>query len=359
MKSKKKLWLVIPVGIVVLAALLVSCGNNAKGGQNGMMGENEKQDIVKAEFAKKGDIEIVTELTGTLEAAESVEVYAKASGDITEILVQAGDFVTAGQILFQIDTEQVETAQNTMESARISMAEASSNLERMELLYRNGDLSEREYEQYENQAKTAGLQYESAKLAYEKQVEYSSVTAPISGRVETCSAEVYDRVSPNQRLCVISGEGNQKISFYATQRMLEQVAVGDTLTVIKNRNAYEAEITEIHSMVDAQTGLFEVEAQMDASEEIAVGSTVKLKLVTQKREQVMILPIDAVYYSNGEAMVYLYEDGLVHAASIEVGLTDEQSAEILSGLTGEELVITTWSSNLYEGAKVQLMTQED
>ena len=59
-----------------------------------------------------------------------------------------------------------------MDSASVSLSEAQSNLSRMQILYNSGDLSDQEYEQYSNQVKSARLQYESAKLAYEKQVEY-------------------------------------------------------------------------------------------------------------------------------------------------------------------------------------------
>lgn len=362
-KCGKKIWIgAIATVVVVLSASLVLKGkSNPAGGPGGFPGADvtDQEDSVLVEKPFYGDIRITTDLTGTLESSEEVSIYAKASGDVTSVHVQAGEWVTVGQILFEIDTEQVETAKNTMDSAEISMSEAKNNLNRQQILYDNGDLSERDYEQCVNQAKTAELQYESAKLAYEKQLEYSSITSPITGRVESCSADLYDRVSPNQQLCVITGEGNKKISFYATQRMLEQVSVGDELTIKKNGKEYSAEVTEINTMVDSQTGLFEVEAQMEDTEEVAVGSTVKLSLVTQKAENVMLIPLDAVYYSGGDSFVYLYEDGIVRIAPVTVGLEDSEYAEIQSGLKGEEQVIVTWTSNLYEGAKVKLIESAD
>lgn len=365
-KFGKKIW--IAAAVIVAAALAASFIFTGKenrkpaGGPAGMMGmeTEDQEDRVLVQKPFYGDIRITTDLTGTLESSEEVYVYAKASGDVIGVQVQAGEWVTAGQILFRIDTEQVDTAKNSMDTAEISMSESRSNLSRQQILYENGDLSERDYEQVVNQAKTAELQYQSAKLAYEKQVEYSTVTAPITGRVESCSVDMYDRVSPNQQLCVITGEGNKKISFYATQRMLEYVTVGDEMTVKKNEKEYFAEITEINTMVDSQTGLFEVEAQMEDTEAVAVGSTVKLSLTTQKAENVMLIPLDAVYYSGGEAFVYLYEDGIVKTASVTIGLEDSEYAEIESGLNGNEQIIVTWTANLYEGAKVKVVeTTED
>ncbi len=80
----------------------------------------------------------------------------------------------------------------------------------MQILYDSGDLSDQEYEQYQNSLKSAQLQYESAKLQYDKQVEYSTITAPIAGRVESVDVDVYDRVSQSAQLCVIAGRGSEQ-----------------------------------------------------------------------------------------------------------------------------------------------------
>ena len=262
--------------------------------------------------------------------------------------------MSQGQVLIEIDTEQVDSARNSMDSAAVTLSEAQSTLSRMQLLYNSGDLSDQEYEQYSNAVKTAKLQYESAKLSYDKQVEYSTVTAPISGKIEDCDIEVYDRVTQSQELCVISGEGENRISFYVTQRMMKNISVGDKMEVEKNSKTYDAYISEISSMVDSETGLFKIKAQIDDMGEIAAGSTVKLNLVTEHAENAMLVPIDAIYYSNGEAYVYLYQDGKAVQTKVVVGLEDSEHAQITSGLTGSELVVSTWSSNLYEGAMIRL-----
>lgn len=283
-----------------------------------------------------------------------VHIYAKAAGDVTAVFVKAGDMVTQGQVLFEIDTEQVETAKNSMDSASVSLSEAQSNLRRMQILYSGGDLSEQEYEQYVNAVKSAQLQYESASMAYERQVQYSSITAPINGKIESFDVEVYDRVTQSQDLCVIAGEGENIVSFYVTQRMMRNANVGDELEIQKNGTTYKAYISEINSMVDTDTGLFKVKAQIENTQEIAAGSTVKLNLVTERALDTMVVPIDAIYYSGGNAYVYLYQDGTAAMAQVEVGLEDEEHAQILSGLSADDMVVSTWSSNLYEGAKIRL-----
>ena len=93
---------------------------------------------------------------------------------------------------------------------------------------------------------------------------------------------------------------------------------------------------------------------MESSDEIAIGSTVKITLVTERAENVMLVPVDAIYYSGGKGYVYLYEDGKAKMASVEIGLYDSENAQILSGIKADDMVVSTWSSNLYEGADIRL-----
>lgn len=369
-KHKKKVLILASAAVFVIACALVFLLKGGTGGQKGVMGMGQgapgqqvgqKADItvVKAAEPVTGNLQLVTGLTGTVEPSDVVYVYAKASGDVTDVKVKAGDVVEKGQILFEIDTEQVETAKNSLDSAAVSLSEARSNLNRMKLLYDAGDLSEQEYEQYSNKVKSSELQYQSAQLAYDKQLEYSTVTATISGTIESCDIEVYDRVTQNTQLCVISGAGEKTVSFYVTQRMLENVRVGDELTIEKSGNDYSAYISEVSSMVDSATGLFKVKAQLADTDAIATGSTVKLNLVTDRAENATLIPVDAVYYSGGDAYVYLYKDGRAQTAPVEVGIYDSEYAEIRGGLSADDLVVSTWSSNLYEGAMIQLLDSEN
>ena len=180
------------------------------------------------------------------------------------------------------------------------------------------------------------------------------MTAPISGKIESCDIEVHDRVSQSAQLCVIAGEGEKRVSFYVTERMMGNIASGDALDIQKDGVTYQANISEISSMVDSDTGLFKVKAELKDADGIATGSTVKLSLVTEYTENAMTIPVDAVYYSGGDGYVYLYKDGIAQMVQVEVGLYDSEKAEILSGISEDDMVVSTWSSNLYEGARVQL-----
>lgn len=356
LKRKKKI--VIPAAIVAVAAvfLFVRGGGKEAGAPGGMMGAAQMNNVatVSAEYPKSGSIELETAVTGTIEPADVVYVYAQASGDVTSVQVKAGDMVEAGQVLLTIDTKQVESAKNSMESAKISYEEAQSTLSRMQLLYAGGDISDQEYEQYQNQVKSSRLQYESAKITYENQVEYSTVTAPIGGKVESCDAEVFDNVNVNTQLCVISGEGDQRVSFSVTERVVKNLAAGDAVRIEKDGMEYSGAITEVSGMVDSATGMFKVKASIDGAVNIPTGSTVKIYLVSQEVHDAMTVPVDAIYFDGGVGNVYVYDNGVVHKKEVEVGIYNSELAEIKSGITESDLVVSTWSSELYEGSTVKL-----
>lgn len=326
------------------------------GGQGGAPGGQQEVSytVVKTEKPHYGDVSVSSSLTGTVEASDVVHVYAKASGDVTAVNVLAGDYVEAGQVIMTIDTEQVSSAENQLESAEVSLNSAKSTLGRMQILYDGGDITQQEYEQYQDQYKSAQLNYESAKLNYDKQLSYSSITAPISGRVESVGVEVYDHINSNAELAVISGEGDKRITTYVSERMVQHLSEGDEIQVEKNGKTYTGHLTEISTIVDADTGLFKVKAELENTDEIATGSSVKIIMVTDKSENVMLVPVDAIYYSGGNAYVYVVKDGKTSMKPVTVGLYDTENAEIKEGLTDEDDVVSTWSSNLYEGANVRL-----
>lgn len=363
MKKKKIIIAAIAaVAVIGIAAAVIKSltGGNAgaPGAQGGHGGPGAQQDVsytvVKTEKPHYGDVSVSSSLTGTVEASDVVHVYAKASGDVTAVNVLAGDYVEAGQVIMTIDTEQVSSAENQLESAEVSLNSAKSTLSRMQILYDGGDITQQEYEQYQDQYKSAQLNYESAKLNYDKQLSYSSITAPISGRVESVGVEVYDHINSNAELAVISGEGDKRITTYVSERMVQHLSEGDAIEVEKNGKTYTGHLTEISTIVDADTGLFKVKAELESTDEIATGSSVKIIMVTDKSENVMLVPVDAIYYSGGNAYVYVVNDSKASMKPVTVGLYDTENAEIKDGLSDDDNVVSTWSNNLYEGASVRL-----
>lgn len=304
-----------------------------------------------------GGIELYRNLVGKVEPSDVVYIYPKVAGEVTDVYVKSGDVVTVGQAICKIDTKQVENARLSLQSAEMARSDAQTNLSRQQALFASGDIPAATFEQAQSQARSAQIQYETAKLNYDNQVEYSNITAPIAGKIESFDVEVHDMISSQNLIAVVAGEGSKAVSFSVPEKVVNQMSEGAFIVIEKGDMEYQGCVNEISSMVDATTGLFKIKASVDNGDALVTGSTVKLNVLSDKVENVMTLPVDAVYYSGGDAFVYTYENGTVHQVPVEVGIFDSKIIEILSGITMETQVITTWSSELFEGSQVQAAGQ--
>lgn len=314
--------------------------------------------VVSVEAPHMGDIELTTDLVGTIEPADIVYIYPKAGGDVTAVNVKAGDVVAAGQALLEIDTKQVDNAKIAMDTAKVAWDDARSTLDRMAPLHASGFVSDKEFEGYQTNAEAKRLQYESAKIGYNNQMEFSHVTSPISGRVEQFNVEIHDNVGTSDQLCVIAGDGGNNVSFYVTEKVKNNLKQGTPVVVTKEGNEYPGTVIEVSSMAEASVGLFKIKASVEDNESMAAGTSVELKVPAASEKNVMLIPTNCVYYKDGDAYVYTYDQGVIHEVPVEVGIFDKDNIIVTSGLTLEDQVLTTWTSELKEGTKVTLEAEK-
>ncbi len=316
--------------------------------------------VVEGENPQLRTIEVNSELMGTVEPDSLVYVTPLGAGEITSVNIKAGDQVQAGQVLCVIDTKQVESSRIAVETARISYEEARQNLDRYTVLHQAGAVSDAEYQNLQDSVELARLQYESAQNVYNIQLESSQVTAPISGVVESCDIQVHDMASQQTVVCVIAGEGGKSVEFYASERIVNGLKAGDPMEVEKSGSRYDGVITEVGTMVDPTSGLFKVKASVTEAKSLATGTSVKLYVTSQKAENVLTVPVDSVYYEGGEPFIYVYsQDGTLKKNPVEVGLADSQYIQVIDGISSDDLVITTWTSELYDGSRVELVDSEE
>lgn len=321
--------------------------------------EGAADPVVELTRPEVRDISLETGLVGQAEPEDVVYVYPKASGEVTEVKVKAGESVVEGQLLCVVDTKQIESAKSSLDTAQLSLKQAQEELARQSVLYSGGGLSQQAYEQYQDNVKAAQIAYDNAKTNYDNQVAYSQIQAPISGMVELCNLQVYDQISQNDLICVIAGQGAKVVSFSVTERIRNYLEEGSRIVVEKDGEPYEGEIIEVSFMADSATGLFKVKARLDHSGDetkLPTGSMVKLYVTSEHADQVLTVPVDSVYYDGGLAYVYVcdMEELSLHKVQVETGLYDSDWIEIKRGLGTDDYVLTTWSSELYEGTKVRV-----
>ena len=320
--------------------------------------------------ATEGSIEQTTALMGTVQPSDTYYITPKVAGELVEIYVQNGQSVKEGAPIAKIDNQkQIDAAKSQMEAANASVQAASQQaataqdaVNRMTPLYESGDISVQSYNQTANSAKAAASQVDaakaqaaSAKLNYETQVEFATVTAPAAGVVQNQNMTLHGMVSQSSQLCVITGTGAKVVKFNVTEDVLQNLTMGQTVTVEKNGTSYSGTITKLTKLVDPQSGLFPVEATLSGAGALSDGSSTKLSLVAAKADHALLVPVDAVYYSGGNPYVYTYENGLVKRVFITTGISDDQYYEVTDGLDGTEQIVNSWTDDIYDGAEVRIV----
>ena len=325
---------------------------------------------VSVTTATRGSIEEIGSLMGTIQPSDTYYVTPKVAGELLEIYVEDGQTVHAGDPIAKIDNQkQIDAAKATLDAANASAQSARQQadtaqdaLNRMAPLYEAGDIAAQTYQQTANTAKAAQsqvdaaeAQVDSAQLNYDTQREYATVTAPADGIVQNQSMTAHAMVSQSSQLCVITGTGAKTVKFSVTEEVLQNLRLGQTVTVEKNGSSYEGIITKLSQLANAQTGLFPVEAALTGADALADGTSAKLSLVTAQSANALLVPVDTVYYSGGNPYVYTYQDGIARRTYIETGISDDESYEVTSGLDGTEQIVSSWTEDIYDGAQVRLL----
>jgi membrane fusion protein, multidrug efflux system len=130
------------------------------------------------------------EFTGRLEAVNAVEVRPRVSGYLQSVRFKEGAIVRQGDLLFQIDPRpfqaEVDRLKGDLSQARAQRSRAQSDFERAERLHNNDGMSAEEYDRRaaaRNEAEARIASTEAALRGAELNLEFTRVTAPITGRV--------------------------------------------------------------------------------------------------------------------------------------------------------------------------------
>lgn len=286
------------------------------------------------------------------EALAEAQKAAKATG--TELALAQVQLNTAQTSLDSLNAtktqlksgiEQIENGQDTIRD-NLTTAEQAYSITQNEVYPQSDAVSAAQLQQ-------VAVGIDSAKM----QLDFCTVTAPISGIVESVNVEKNGMAAAGNPAYIISNKDSMKVTFNVTEQAKNTLAVGDHITVERNDMTYDGTITEIGTMAGQQTRLFAIEAAvMGASDSLPSGVSVKVYATTQKEAGKLIVPYDAVYFSAGDAYVYCVENDTIVKTAVTVGLMNDTEVVVEEGLTEDSLVVDNWSSKLRNGAEVDVVS---
>lgn len=362
MKALKKPILLATL-LLLASFLLAACGEET----TPTTGDSEQQAVaVSVVLAGNQDIETKTMIKGSIAAQTEVAVMPKSAGVVEKVNVAVGDTVKKDQTLFTLETKelraQLEQAQASYRMNKAAYDDAVRTYERMQTLYDEGAISLSQLEQAEVAVDRSSTDSAAASVELlQLQLNNATIKAPIAGIVSAVT--VTEGQIAGQQVAAVTIVDIDKVKLAAdiTEANINQVAVGQEVQV--NVSAASSEpftgvIDTIAPAVDSRTMAYPVTILIDNPEhQLKAGMFAEANISTEKREQVLAVPVSALV-TGEEPAVYVVQDGVAHLAPIETGLTNEEWAEVLSGLEPGAQVVVQGQHRLVEGTPVTVVTGE-
>lgn len=277
-------------------------------------------------------------ITGSIQANESLELKSEASGKITRINFKEGGNVKKGELLVQINDEEIRAQ---IEKQRY-MQKLNKDIEfRQRQLLKKDAISEEEYENALNRLNTT---ISDIKLL-EAQLQKTRVFAPFDGTIGLRYVSQGAYISPATVIATLYNSSPAKIEFAIPSRYSPMISTGKKIRfTVENDSArvFSGEVYAIEPRIDEATRTLKLRALADNSKgQLIPGQFVKIDLVLASKQNALLIPTQAVIPGQTGQKVFITRAGKAQEVSIETGTRTNLKIEVLSGLTPGDTVITT------------------
>lgn len=308
----------LPLVAAVLTLALSACGDK----QQAASGAPPAPEVGVA-TVELGTVGLGTELPGRLEASRVAEVRARAAGILLKRHFREGSEVKAGQTLFTIDSAPYRAS---LASAQANLAQASALLQRYKPLLESGAISKQEFDNAQAAEKVARAQVQAASI----NVGYTTVTAPISGRIGRELATEGALVGQGQATHLATIQQTNPLYVNLTQSANEVMQLRQALqagklksagdgdgvrvqVVLENGQVYEhsGRLLFTDLTVDAGTGQVSLRAELPNPDYLLLpGMYVRVRLEQAQVENAVLVPQQAVTRSaHGDTVMVVAADG--------------------------------------------------
>jgi len=326
----------------------------------------------------------------TLEAFEDADLFAKVSGYLSEVRVDIGDHVKAGQVLAVIDVPemkqelaeakaQLESKRSSLESARHQLDHNRADLalqnalakDREQLGEGQGFISDRTLDQVHanvdiakadlgvaeanrdlaaNQVAVAAATVEKIKAL----LAYTQIVAPFDGvvarrqvnRGDLVQAATATRTTPSAgSLFTLQRIDTIRVFCDVPENDVPQLHVGDPATVRPSGfdgKPFIGKVTRFSLRLDPETRNMRTEIDLpNPKEQLYPGTYAEVSLEMNRRPDVLTVPASAVGSDSDGNFVYTITDNLITRLAVKTGLIDSGRIEVTAGLSEETMVVAS------------------
>jgi len=350
------------LALVVTALAVVACGRQ----------QAQEPPPPKVTVAHPVERELTDwdEYTARLEAVNSVEVRARVSGYLESVHFREGSMVQKGDLLFQIDPRpyqaQLRRAEGDLELAKSRVNLAEKNLARVDFLMKSQAMSKEEAETREalvRQARANVAASQAAVDATRLDVEYTSITAPVSGRASRKLVTEGNLINggvgtQGTLLTTIVSLDPLHAYFEANERdYLKYVRLAKSGARPSSRDVrnpvyvgtadeqgfpHQGYMDFVDNQIDRGTGTIQGRAVVPNPDGLlAPGLFVRLRLIGSGTYKALLIPDEAVQSDQANKFVWLVDDqNKIRYRQVKIGTLHDGFRVVTEGLTPADRVVT-------------------
>jgi RND family efflux transporter MFP subunit len=282
--------------------------------------------------------------TGYVDAEHPVSVSARITAPVRAVLVREGDRVVSGQpLLVQDNSEQL----GLLAQAEAQARGATRAERRIGSLFAKGWVTRAA----RDETVANGEASRASAMSLRARLDQLTVRAGVTGIVLKRDVEPGDLATPGKELMQLGDPAHARVTATVDERDIPRIH--DSQPVLMSTDALPGRIIRGHVVQitpggDPNQRAFRIRIGLSGTEELPFGLTLEVNIVTQHRDNVLLVPAGAV--SDGK--IWLVNDGRARRRAIRTGISGTDKVEIRSGLSPSDIVIVDPPEDLEEGERV-------
>ena len=326
----------------------------------------ENVTVVRAEQIRTGPA-----LSGSLTPEKSATIRAEMSAAVLQTFAEAGQRVTAGQPLAQLDAsvlrDQQLSARGAVTTAQSSYDIAQRELSRNQALEKAGAIAERDLERARNALIAAQGQLATARAQLanvNKQLDKASVQAPFTGVVSLRQVNAGDVVSPGSALFTVVDPGSMQLEASVPADALTQVRVGMPVEFKVNgypNRSFSGRITRVNPTADPATRQVKIVASIPNAGNTLVGGLFAEGRVASEARTAPMVPLAAVDERGLRPTVVRLKQGKIEKVEVGIGIRDAaaETVEITTGIVPGDTLLLGAARGISPGTPVKVSAPSD
>jgi RND family efflux transporter MFP subunit len=296
---------------------------------------------------------------GTAEAFYEADLGAKVSGFVSELSVDVGSQVRAGQALARLAVPELEAERN---AARAQVTALRSEHDRTEMLAARNSVTQKALAEVKSRL-DAAIATEAQIAA---QIAYATIEAPFAGVVTARTIDpgdmVFEASSPKgsaEPLLKVAKLDVIRVKTYVPEREAVWADIGDAAAISFDAlpgQLFAGTVARLSGAIDPGTRTMLVEIDLpNADGRIRPGLYGQVRLTLEQREGALALPAAAVQFDDRGAFVFVAATGdLARRMPVETGLSVGGAVEIVRGLGAGDRVVTAPPAGMADGAALRI-----